>query len=130
MKYFCLLIFTLLLFGCGNPGRENGSANPQKDQVESESISGELPMLVEFSAIWCGPCQKMKPIFEDLEMTYGDKITFRTVDIDKDSEMAEFYHVTAVPTFIFFNKNGEEVRRVEGLVDQSVLENQINTMIK
>ena len=71
----------------------------------------------------------MKPVFEELSDTYEDYINFVTIDIDEYGQLANDYAVSAVPTFIFLNKKGEEVDRIMGAVDQSTLENAINKTI-
>lgn len=87
------------------------------------------PTLIDFSATWCPPCRAMKPVFEELSDTYEDYINFVTIDIDEYGQLANDYAVSAVPTFVFLNKKGEEVDRITGAVDQSTLENAINKAI-
>lgn len=89
-----------------------------------------LPVVVDFSATWCGPCQKMKPVFEELEDTYGDHVNFVTIDIDQHPELAESFGVSAVPTFIFIDKSGRESERLLGAASPDVLENQINKLLE
>ena len=61
-----------------------------------------LPLVVDFSATWCGPCQRLKPVFEELAAEYDGKATFRTVDIDAEPEIADRYGIQAVPTIMIF----------------------------
>lgn len=87
------------------------------------------PTLLDFSATWCGPCKMMKPIFMDLEDTYDDRMNFVNIDVDDNPELSQRYNITAVPTFIFLDKDGKIVNTITGAVEQAVLENQINRMI-
>ena len=111
----------------------------EDDKIEeniknSEEVVGKLPSngkptLIDFSATWCGPCKIMKPVFNDLEDTYDDRMNFVNIDIDENPELSRRYNINAVPTFIFLDKNGNVVVTMEGAMEQSVLENQINKMI-
>lgn len=57
--------------------------------------------VINFSASWCGPCKKFAPLFQELASKYTD-ITFYKVDIDKLPDLALFYNVNSMPTFLFF----------------------------
>ena len=114
--------------------RIEDEAEPSTTRVKEEggnvSIpSNGKPTLLDFSATWCGPCKMMKPVFDELADTYDDKINFVTVDVDANPGLASQYAIQAVPTFVFLDSNGKSVRRIEGAVEQSVLENQIGIMI-
>lgn len=83
-----------------------------KDKAEFEKlISGKKPVLVDFFATWCGPCQMMGPILDDMEKSYKniDKVEIAKVDIDELKDVAIGYRVMSVPTFIVFkdSKPGE-----------------------
>ena len=63
-----------------------------------------MPIVVDFSASWCGPCRQMHPIFDKLAKKYHGKVQFIYVDIDKAPQLAKQYGVEAVPTLLFVNK--------------------------
>ncbi len=77
-------------------------------------------ILMDFTATWCGPCRMQKPILEELEKKYKDKVEFKVVDVDENQKLASEYGIHAVPTLIIL-KDGAEVKRFMGVTQGSVL---------
>ena len=67
-----------------------------------ELIKGNQPVLVDFTATWCGPCKMMKPVLEQLHQQMGDKVRIIKIDIDQSPSAASAYQVQSVPTLILF----------------------------
>ena len=85
-----------------------------------ELIQSPKPVLVDFYAEWCGPCQIMKPRLLDVAERMGEKAKVVEIDIDREKELAERYRIQSVPTFIIF-KNGEQLWRQSGAISTIAL---------
>jgi thioredoxin len=77
--------------------------------------SSELPVLVDFYATWCGPCQMMASILEQVNLQISSKLQVVKIDTDKYPGIASQYQIQALPTLILF-KHGKPVSRLEGVV--------------
>ncbi|WP_026950291.1 thioredoxin [Algoriphagus mannitolivorans] len=91
-----------------------------------ELIDGETPVLVDFFAVWCGPCKMMQPILEDTSKQLGDKVKIIKVDVDRNPLAASKFQVRGVPTLILFQK-GKIVWRQSGVVPAHQLVQVINS---
>ena len=94
----------------------------------NELINSNKPVLVDFSAEWCGPCKTMAPILKDLASRIGDTATVLKVDVDKNPKAASAYKVMGVPTLILF-KGGQIKWRQSGVVQASVLKQLIDSYL-
>ncbi|GAA0881110.1 thioredoxin [Algoriphagus jejuensis] len=80
-----------------------------------ELIEGEIPVLVDFFATWCGPCKSMQPILEETSRQLGAKVKIVKVDVDKNPLAASKFQVRGVPTLILFQK-GKVLWRQSGVI--------------
>ena len=84
-----------------------------QDVFEEEVLSASGPVLVDFSAVWCGPCKMLDPIVEQLAKEWGEKVKVVKLDVDNNPEIAMQYQVMGVPTLMLF-VDGESRERLTG----------------
>jgi thioredoxin 1 len=90
-----------------------------------ELINGNKPVLIDFFATWCGPCQALAPILVDAKEGLGDAVSIIKIDVDKNQEIAAHFQVKGVPTMLLF-QNGKMLWRQSGVVSK----NEIVSIVK
>ena len=94
----------------------------------SELINGDTPVLVDFSAEWCGPCKMMGPILEELKSQVGENAVIIKVDVDQSPQAAQAYNIRSVPTLMIFRK-GKVAWRNSGVMSAQQLQKVLETEV-
>ena len=98
-----------------------------KENFESLK-SGNLPLVVDFWATWCGPCRMIAPIIEKLAEKYDGKIVVGKCDVEENDELAAEFGIRNIPTILFF-KNGEVVDKMVGAQSETKLDEKFQTLL-
>jgi thioredoxin 1 len=95
---------------------------------EQVVLKADKPVVVDFSAEWCGPCKRLHPIIEKIAADYGGRAVVARLDVDNAQLTAQQYRIMSVPTVMFF-KGGEAVDQSIGLVPEKVLTARIDALL-
>lgn len=93
-----------------------------------ELKNGNLPLVVDFWATWCGPCRMIAPIIEELAKEYEGKLTVGKCDVEDNDDIAAAYGIRNIPTILFF-KNGEVVDKLVGAASKSKIEDKFKALL-
>lgn len=83
----------------------------------NEIINNDKPVLIDFYAPWCGPCQILSPVLKQVKDNLGDRISIIKIDVDKNQHIASSYQIKGVPTMILF-QNGRQLWRQSGVLSK------------
>lgn len=141
------MIAALCIISCGSAGAQNdkkGKAGNTATVVEltPETFStlvydtksevkkylGDKPAIVDFNATWCGPCQRIAPILEELAKEYKGQIVIYKVDVDKCRPIAESFGISSIPAIIYIPLEGEPVMTV-GARNKEKFRSEIDTIL-
>lgn len=89
---------------------------------------GQRPAVVDFYAPWCGPCNMVAPIMEDLSKEYDEKVDFYKVNVDEENELSAYFGIRSIPTILFVTADGVMSRHTGALLREQ-LKNEINKLL-
>ena len=95
---------------------------------EQEVLQSKIPVLVDFSADWCGPCKMMAPVIEELAGEYEGEMKIGKINVDQSPDIAQKYNVMSIPMFAFF-KNGEVIETAVGALNKAKLQGMIDKVL-
>ncbi len=95
---------------------------------KKEIIDSNIPVLIDFWASWCGPCQMMGPVFEQVSEQYKGKVSFVKLSTEDHPELAGKFEIRGIPTLVFYHK-GKEVDRLVGFRQKNELITEVNQLL-
>jgi thioredoxin 1 len=95
---------------------------------DQEVLQSEQPVLVDFWAVWCGPCKAIAPIVDELATTYAGKLKVAKVNVDQNGATPSRYGIRGIPALLFF-KGGKVADQIVGYVPRDVIEEKVNKVL-
>ena len=99
-----------------------------QSSFNEEVLNSQIPVFVDFWAEWCGPCRAIAPVLENLAKDFDGKVKIVKINVDKETELANKYNISAIPSLIIV-KNGKEIDRIVGGATKEVYAERINKVI-
>ncbi|MBE6263765.1 MAG: thioredoxin [Prevotella sp.] len=155
-KYIIALLLSTVLFTVSCSTRKDSKKEISKSKIEKETkkmevkdltleefknsimdyeanpkewkYKGERPAIIDFYAVWCGPCKATAPILDSLATEYDGIVDFYKVDVDKQEELAAMFGIRSIPSLLFIPKDGQPQMQV-GAMGRADLENAIKTIL-
>ena len=130
----CISFFALILSLAISPlsaveySSKGGTVEVTQSNFNDAVLQSKKPVVVVVSAVWCQPCQLLKPVVNELAKKMGDSVLFVKIDYDQNHEIADRYSVKSLPTTLFF-KNGALKSSSQGYLAPTELESQVRSLL-
>lgn len=99
-----------------------------ENSFEEIVLKSDKPVLVDFWATWCGPCQAIAPVIEELSAEFDGKAVVGKVDVDNNQDLSVKYGIRSIPTLLVF-KNGEVVDKIVGMAPKTAIAEKISAQL-
>ena len=121
----------VFLASCGGKTVTDTATETAAETVEADNatVVAGLPQVIDFNATWCGPCRMFAPTFEKMEKKYEGKITFLSVDVDENPDMAAQYEVQSIPTVVYIDAEGKTVDVTVGLLSEEEFDARLQKLL-
>jgi len=100
----------------------------QDATFDTEVLKSDIPVLVDFWAVWCGPCKAVAPAVDELAKQYKGKVKIAKMDVDEHQQVPQQYGIRSIPTLLLF-KGGRVVDTIVGAVPKSKLEDSLKKVL-
>lgn len=127
----------MMLVACNNSKEKQVMAENEAVEAIAEEMDGwkmqtallaNKPMVVDFYATWCGPCKQLAPVLDEIEKKYHGEVIFKRIDVDENQDLAQEFHIEAIPMIMFTTPKGE-YKTLVGFQEAPVIEDQIDELL-
>ena len=124
-------VMLVILASCaGKSTTETAGEEKATEVAVAKNVATDgLPQVIDFNATWCGPCRMFAPTIAKMGEKYEGRITFRSVDVDENPDMAAQFGVTSIPTVVYINADGEIVDETVGLLPEEEFESRLQKLL-